>query len=55
MICNFSKHKVKTPCGWCTSTETCRSTYKNILIYMFVHLLVWKINSTKCMICISKQ
>jgi len=28
MICNFSKHKVKTPWEWCRSTETCRSIYK---------------------------
>ena len=32
-VCNFSKHKVKSPRGWCRSTETCNSTYKILLIH----------------------
>ena len=34
IICNFSKHKNKTPWGRCRTTETCRSTYKIVLIHI---------------------
>ena len=61
LSCNFNnfnnfvtltKYKVKTPWRWCRCIETCRSAYdiENIINIYVVHLLVWIINCTRCMV-----